>query len=134
MRPGKPRGAIPDFAIVQSGLLSRSDDQLIGFDPELRTGAVEVAFGEEGVEQRFRRRPPTQIFDEQRAGAARIGGGLYARGEEMLRLRWVFCRANRFGISADATRRRAVSFSGRCHRSVCDHCCTRHFFNFRSAA
>jgi len=50
---GRPRGMTPDFAFAQSGLLPRSDDKLISLDPELRAGAVEIAFGEEGVEQRF---------------------------------------------------------------------------------
>jgi hypothetical protein len=43
--------------IAGSSPIPRSDDQLISLDPELRAGAVEVAFGEEGVEQRFRGGP-----------------------------------------------------------------------------
>ena len=45
------------FCFALSELLPRSDDQLISLDPELRAGAVEIAFGEEGVEQRFRSGP-----------------------------------------------------------------------------
>jgi hypothetical protein len=51
--PGQGSRHDPGFRFAQSGLLPRSDDQLISLDPELRAGAVEVAFGEEGVEQRF---------------------------------------------------------------------------------
>lgn len=71
-------------------LLPRFDDKLISLDPELRAGAVEIAFGEEGVEQRFRRGPRAQIFEHQRAGVAWIGGGFYPPGEKLLPWRWVF--------------------------------------------
>ena len=45
--PGQASRHDPGFRFAQSGLLPRSDDQLISLDPELRAGAVEVAFGEE---------------------------------------------------------------------------------------
>jgi hypothetical protein len=55
--PGQTSRHDPGFRFAQAGLLPRSDDELISLDPELRAGAVEVAFGEEGVEQRFRGGP-----------------------------------------------------------------------------
>jgi hypothetical protein len=100
--PGQASRHDPGFRFAQSGLLSRSDDKLISLDPELRTGAVEIAFGEEGVEQRFRCRPRAQIFEEQRAGAARIGWSFYPPGKKLLRLRWVFRQVDRLGIRAEA--------------------------------
>jgi hypothetical protein len=108
--PGQASRHDPGFRFAQSGLFPHSDDQLISLDPELRAGAVEVAFGEEGVEQRFRESPRAKIFEKQRAGVAWIGGGFDPPGKKLLRLRRVFCQAGR--LSKGMSCRAVKSFRG----------------------